>query len=98
MLDDYLQSVTNIAQYAINGYEVDAVDYILKPVSAYDFSMKFHRTIGESSPEEGTYHKNETARNQKIKASSTDLCEVLSHYLYFHTPQKNYRSRGNVPM
>ena len=29
--------VTNIAQYAINGYEVDAVDYILKPVSYYDF-------------------------------------------------------------
>lgn len=24
--------VTNIAQYAINGYEVDAVDYIIKPI------------------------------------------------------------------
>ena len=41
--------VTNIAQYAINGYEVDAVDYILKPVSYYDFSMKFHRTVAKAA-------------------------------------------------
>lgn len=31
--------VTNLAQYAICGYEVDALDYVLKPVKY--FSMKF---------------------------------------------------------
>ena len=45
----YYYFVTNIAQYAINGYEVDAVDYILKPVSYYDFSMKFHRTVAKAA-------------------------------------------------
>lgn len=37
--------VTNIAQYAIDGYEVEAVDYILKPIAYYDFSMKFKRAV-----------------------------------------------------
>ena len=27
--------VTNMAQYAIRGYEVDALDFVLKPVSYY---------------------------------------------------------------
>lgn len=29
--------VTNLAQYAIAGYEVDALDYILKPINYYSF-------------------------------------------------------------
>ena len=37
--------VTNIAQYAINGYEVEAVDYVIKPIGYYDFSMKLRRAI-----------------------------------------------------
>ncbi len=31
--------VTNIAQYAINGYEVEAVEYILKPIGYFDFAL-----------------------------------------------------------
>ena len=33
--------VTNMAQYAIRGYEVDALDFVLKPVSYYQFSPMF---------------------------------------------------------
>ena len=31
--------VTNLAQYAIAGYEVDALDYILKPINYFSFSI-----------------------------------------------------------
>ncbi len=37
--------ITHIAQYAINGYEVDAVDYMIKPIGYYDFAMKFHKAV-----------------------------------------------------
>lgn len=37
--------VTNMAQYAIRGYEVDALDYVLKPVDYYQFSTKLSRAI-----------------------------------------------------
>ena len=35
--DVVLVFVTNMAQYAIRGYEVDALDYVLKPVNYYQF-------------------------------------------------------------
>jgi len=38
--------VTNMAQYAINGYEVNAIDFIVKPISYYVFADK----TGEGNP------------------------------------------------
>ena len=34
--------ITTMAQYAIRGYEVDALDFVLKPVAYAQFSMNFH--------------------------------------------------------
>ena len=89
--------VTNIAQYAINGYEVDAVDYILKPVSYYDFSMKFHRTGAKAAQKKEHIIKVETAEGtRRLRLPALIYVEVLSHYLYFHTTKRDYRSRGNI--
>ena len=41
--DAVLVFVTNMAQYAIKGYEVDALDYVLKPVNYYQFCTKLSR-------------------------------------------------------
>ena len=38
--------ITNMAQYAIRGYAVDALDYVLKPVSYFAFSQRLERAIG----------------------------------------------------
>ena len=40
--------VTNLAQYAVAGYEVDALDYILKPVDKYSFSLKMRRVLSRT--------------------------------------------------
>lgn len=37
--------ITSLAQYAIEGYSVQALDYILKPINYYDFSLKFSRAL-----------------------------------------------------
>ena len=37
--------ITNSPQYAIKGYAVDALDYVLKPVSYYAFSQRLRRAI-----------------------------------------------------
>lgn len=37
--------ITNIAQFAVKGYEVHAIDYILKPVRYPDFESKFLRAV-----------------------------------------------------
>ena len=41
--------ITNSPQYAIKGYAVDALDYVLKPVSYYAFSQRLGRAV------EGTF-------------------------------------------
>lgn len=46
-LDSYVGIifVTNLLKYAIHGYEVNAFDYIIKPVDYYDFSVRMKKFI-----------------------------------------------------
>ena len=37
--------VTNLAQYAVRGYEVDALDFVLKPVTYYNFRMRMDKAL-----------------------------------------------------
>ena len=37
--------ITNMPQYAIRGYAVEALDYMLKPVSYFAFSQRLSRAI-----------------------------------------------------
>lgn len=37
--------ITNMPQYAIRGYEVGALDYILKPVAYFAFTQKLGRAV-----------------------------------------------------
>lgn len=37
--------VSNLAQYAVEGYEVEAMDFIVKPMTYYVFSMKFKELL-----------------------------------------------------
>lgn len=89
--------VTNIAQYAINGYEVDAVDYIIKPIGYYDFSMKFHRTISKAAQrqEKVVYIDTQEGR-RRLKVNDIQYVEVLSHYLFFHLEDNSYKARGSM--
>ena len=44
--DSYMKQFQEyLAQYAIRGYAVDALDYVLKPVSYFAFSQRLDRAI-----------------------------------------------------
>ena len=45
--DVVIMFITNMTNYAIRGYQVDALDYVLKPVSYFAFSQKLGRAIGK---------------------------------------------------
>ena len=51
--DVVLIFVTTMAQYAINGYEVDAFDYILKPLSYPQFELRMLKAGEGGGEEEG---------------------------------------------
>ena len=37
--------VTNLAQYAVKGYEVDALDFIVKPITYFNFRMRMDKAM-----------------------------------------------------
>lgn len=39
--------ITNMAQYAIRGYAVGALDYVLKPVPYFAFSQQLQKALGQ---------------------------------------------------
>lgn len=89
--------ITNIAQYAINGYEVDAVDYIIKPVGYYDFSMKFHKAVRRArQAERNTLLLQTTEGLVRLDTDEVLYIEVSAHYLIYHLQDREYRVRGSM--
>ena len=58
--DAVLVFVTNMAQYAIKGYEVDALDYVLKPVNYYQFCTKLSRAVQRVQRRRSIVHSTRT--------------------------------------
>lgn len=90
-----LMFITNMAQYAINGYEVEAADYVIKPVSYPDFALKIQkamRYIARNKDRKLVLNTTDGVVHLHI----SDICyiEVVRHYLVYHTVQGNYKVRG----
>ncbi len=90
--------LTNMAQYAICGYEVEAVDYILKPVSYYDFALKFRRAVQRATRRRSRELLLDTVEG-KVPIQTEDIAyvETMGHYLTYHTVSgRDLRVRGNL--
>ena len=63
--------ITNMPQYAIQGYKVNALDYMLKPISYFSFSESMGRALHRVNVQEIYHHCAE--RRQKETGYYTDL-------------------------
>ncbi len=89
--------VTNMANYAATGYEVDAVAFMVKPITYYNFEnivKKVLRNIDKAD-------KNGIAirTNNEIKKVLIDdllYVEVSNHNLFYHTFEGTYSSRQSL--
>lgn len=78
--------VTNMAQFAIRGYEVNALDYIVKPLNYFTFEMKFGKALDQLSlrPTKNVLiHTKEATR--RLSYQEITYLEILGHKLYYHT-------------
>lgn len=83
--------ITNLAQYAIRGYGVNALDYVLKPISYEAFSMKVFKAIN-------VLNKRDTRslilkrNDEAVMISMAQLLyvEVANHKLLYHTEIGTY--------
>ncbi|MCD8293964.1 MAG: LytTR family DNA-binding domain-containing protein [Clostridia bacterium] len=81
--------ITNMPQYAIKGYSVDALDYIIKPVSYYTLSTVLSKALLRLSRNED---KSMVVRNSegmyKLYLSQILYIEVMGHKCVYHTKDK----------
>lgn len=77
--------ITNMAQYAINAFEVEAADYIIKPVEYYDFAMKLRRVVKRAARRSSRELALDTVEGiRRVKISDIVYVEALDHYLTYH--------------
>lgn len=77
--------ITSMAQYAIDGYEVGAVDYIVKPVGYANFSTKLKKAISRlSRQKDKKIALNVDGVTRYISVKDIMYIEVQGHNLSFH--------------
>jgi len=89
--------LTNLAQYAIHGYEVNAVDYLLKPLNIYSFHLKMPKVISQikhnSKEKISIVTKNAI---QQFFISDIYYVEIISHTLYYHTERGTFTTHDSL--
>jgi DNA-binding LytR/AlgR family response regulator len=89
---------TAYPQYAVEGFELNAVDYLLKPFSFDRFwkavlkarSMKENPQATVANAEEDFFYIKSDNKLVKINYADVQFIEALQNYVAIHTDQKKY--------
>ena len=77
--------VTNLAQYAVKGYEVDALDFIVKPVTYFNFRMRMDKAMRRIRRNASRSIAIGTRDGMRVVAlSDIEYVEVSKHDLSYH--------------
>lgn len=89
--------ITNSPQYAIKGYAVDALDYVLKPISYFAFSQRLERAIGRMKRRARRYMTIAIRGGaQKLDISRILYVESQGHNLIFCTAEGEHTTTGTM--
>lgn len=89
--------ITNMAQYAIRGYAVDALDYVLKPVSYFAFAQRLERAVARMKRRERKCIVIPMkGGSRKVNLSNLYYVESQGHTLLYHTASGVYPSTGTM--
>jgi len=90
--------ITNMAQYAIRGYEYDALDYVLKPVNYRQFAVKLERAI-RRIPQRQSEQIAVPVSGGGVHYINTDdiyYLETRDRMLYYHTADGVFAVRASL--
>lgn len=90
--------ITNMRQYVLKGYEVGALDYILKPVSYYGVVDRLQRAFALLSRKEKRYIMINISSCDTVRVAINEIryIEKMSNYLIYHTEAGDYKVRGQL--
>lgn len=90
--------VSNLAQYAVEGYSVNAFDFILKPVDYNGFAMKLERICKEFNHKNSDKFVNIKTKSgfMRVNISEIAYIEVRGHDLIYHIKNGTIVSRSTL--
>ncbi len=90
--------VTNMAQFAVDGYKVNALDFVVKPVTFQDFQLKMLRVMEQLRRNRKEVRLQVMSKNKVYFLSSADVkyIEVWQHDLIYHTQNQDLIVRGSI--
>ncbi len=95
--DVVLMFITNMAQYAIRGYSVGALDFVMKPITYYTFSLKMTRALKRVRKKELpplVLHLTDGIKT--LEAKQIYYVEVQNRMLHYYTEQGEIIVRGTL--
>lgn len=87
--------ITNLKQYALKGYEYEALDFLVKPISYPAFSTMMSRVRKhiQQKPHADICITN-TQGSYRVAVSDIYYVEIAQHYIIYHTANGDYRFWG----
>lgn len=82
--------ITNLAQFAINGYEVNAYDYIVKPIKYERLEAILNKISTKVEKNADFFNIKTTSGYLKIRCKDVYYISVDDHLVYLHLKNKNY--------
>jgi DNA-binding LytR/AlgR family response regulator len=87
--------MTNLAQYAIDGYKFNAFDYMVKPISYWDFSERLFKALQHVGNRKKTKVLIfENGKKVIMPLARIYYVEVCDHLLVYHTKDGCFRAYG----
>lgn len=89
--------VTNLEQYAVSGYAVDALDFVVKPINYYRFSSMMRRALRRIANRQSREVVIQSAGGiTRILVDTLYYVEIRDHLLIYHTEQGNLTAWGKL--
>ena len=88
--------LTTLAQYAVEGYEVEAIDYIIKPITYASLRLKMPRLLRRCSVEEQEIIIQSSEQSIKLRPSELMYVEIFDHHMQFMTDSDIIKGYGTL--
>lgn len=90
--------ISEMVRYAINGYEVEALDFIVKPVTYADFVLKMNRAVFRCQQDKKYELTLRKLDGTMVRLSFSEILYVESygHHLTYHTLYGSYVVYGTL--
>ena len=84
--------ITNLVQYAVQGYSVNAMNFLLKPVSYFTFCDKFMQAVKRLEKRRGALLEIKTDKGFTLRLRPEEIhyVEIVNRRLVIRTDDKDY--------